>query len=70
VKESIMATLTISLSDEEIRRLEVLDKREGLTVEQMVRLSVCEFIGQADAAFHAVAKRVMEKNADLYRRLS
>jgi predicted DNA-binding protein len=65
-----MATLTISLSDEEMRRLEVLGKREGLTVEQIVRLTVCDFIGQPDDTFHAAAKRVMEKNADLYRRLS
>ena len=65
-----MATLTISLSDEEMRRLEVLGTREGLTVEQMVRLSIHDFIGQPDDAFHAAAKRVMEKNADLYRRLS
>jgi aspartate/methionine/tyrosine aminotransferase len=61
-----MATLTISLSDEEMRRLEALGKREGLTVEQIVRLTV----GQPDDTFHAAAKRVMEKNADLYRRLS
>jgi hypothetical protein len=65
-----MATLIISLSDEEIRRLEELSKRESLTVEQMVRLSVCDFIGQPDDTFHAAAKQVMEKNAELYRRLS
>jgi antitoxin FitA len=65
-----MATLTISPSDEEVRRLEVLGKREGLTVEQLVSLSIHEFIGQPDDAFHAAAKRVMEKNAELYRRLS
>jgi antitoxin FitA len=65
-----MATLTISLSDEEMRRLEALGECEGLTVEQMVRLSVREFIGQPDDAFRAAAKRVMEKNAELYRRLS
>jgi len=65
-----MATLTISLSDEEIRQMEALGKREGLTVEQMVRLSINDFIGQPDEAFHATAKRVMEKNAELYRRLS
>lgn len=53
-----MATLTISLSDEEMRRLEVLGKREGLTVEQMVRLGINDFIGQPDDAFHAAAKRV------------
>jgi len=46
-----MATLTISLSDEEMRRLEVLSKREGLTVEQIVRLTVCDFIGQPDDTF-------------------
>jgi hypothetical protein len=65
-----MATLTISLSDEEMRRMEVLGKREGLTVEQMVRLGIHDFIGQPDDAFHAAAKHVMEKNAELYRRLS
>jgi len=65
-----MATLTISLSDEEMRRLETLRKREGLTVEQMVRLGINDFIGQPDDAFHAGVKRIMEKNAELYRHLS
>jgi predicted DNA-binding protein len=65
-----MATVTISLSDEEMQRLEVLGKREGLTVEQMVRLAIHNFIGQPDDTFHAAAKRVTEKNAELYRRLS
>ncbi|MDO9117464.1 MAG: ribbon-helix-helix protein, CopG family [Nitrospira sp.] len=65
-----MATVTISLSDEEMRRLEVLGKREGLTVEQIVRLGIMDFIGQPDDAFRATAMRVMEKNTEPYRRLS
>jgi predicted DNA-binding protein len=65
-----MATLTISLSDEEMRRLEALGKREGLTAEQIMRLGINDFIGQPDDAFHSAAKRVMEKNAELYRRPS
>ena len=65
-----MTTVTVSLSDEEMRRLEELSKREGLSIEQMVRLGIHDFIGQPDEAFRAAAKRVMEKNADLYRRLS
>lgn len=65
-----MATLTISLSDEEMKRLEALGKREGLTVEQMVRLSINNFISQSDESFRVAAKRVMQKNAELYRRLS
>lgn len=48
----------------------MLGKREGLTVEQMVQLSIHDFISQPDDAFHAAAKLVMEKNAELYRRLS
>jgi predicted transcriptional regulator len=68
--ESIMATLTISLSDDEMRRLEALSKRESLTVEQMVRLGIHDFISQPDDAFRAAAKRVMAKNAELYRRLA
>lgn len=65
-----MALLTISLSDEEMRRLEEMSKREGLTVEQLVRLGINDFIGQPDDVFHTAAKRVMEKNAEIYRRLS
>ena len=65
-----MATLTISLSDEELRRLKELGKREGLTVEQMVCLGIRDFIGQPDNAFRAAAKRAMDKNAERYRRLS
>jgi predicted transcriptional regulator len=64
-----MTTVTVSLSDEEMRRLEELSKREGLTVEQMVRLGISDFISQPDESFRAAARRVMEKNAELYRRL-
>jgi hypothetical protein len=63
-------TISLTLSDEEMRGVEALGKREGLTVEQMVRLGIHDFIGQPDDAFHAAAKRVMEKNTELYRRLS
>jgi predicted transcriptional regulator len=65
-----MATVTITLSDEEMKRLEALAEREGLTVEQIVRLSINDFLGRPDDVFRAAAKRVMEKNGELYRRLS
>jgi hypothetical protein len=41
-----------------------------LTVEQIVRLGIHEFIGQPDDAFHAAAMRVMGKNTELYGHLS
>lgn len=69
-KGAPMALLTISLSDEEMRRLEELSGREGLTVEQMVRLGIHDLTSQPDDTFRAAAKRMMDKNAELYRRLS
>ena len=65
-----MTTVTVSLSDEEMRRLVELSKREGVTVEQMVRLGINDFIGQPDESFRTAARRVLEKNAELYHRLS
>ncbi len=65
-----MTNITVSLTDEEMRRLQELSKREGLTVEQMVRLGIHDFIGQPDESFRTAAKRVMEKNAEIYRHLS
>ncbi len=65
-----MATVTVSLSDEEMRRLEELSKREGLTIEQMVRIGIHDFIGQPDESFRAATARIMQKNAELYRRLA
>ena len=53
-----------------MRRLEELPKGESLAVEQMVRLGIRNFIGQPDDAFHTAAKRMLEKNVELYRRLS
>jgi hypothetical protein len=39
-------------------------------MEQIVQLGVGDFISQPDETFRAAAKRVMEKNAELYRRLA
>lgn len=65
-----MATLTISLSDEEMRRLAELSEREGLTIEQVVRVGIHDFLGLPDESFRVATARVMEKNAELYRRLA
>ncbi|TKB75785.1 MAG: ribbon-helix-helix protein, CopG family [Nitrospira sp.] len=60
-----MTSITVSLTDEEIRRLEELSRREGLTVGQMIRLGINVVIAQPDESFRTAANRVMEKNAEL-----
>lgn len=65
-----MPDVTVSLSEEEVRRLEELSARLGLTVTQMVRLGIRDLVGQPDETFRLAAERVLEKNAELYRRLA
>lgn len=65
-----MADVTITLTPEEFKRAEELGKREGLTIQQIVRLGLQDLLNQPDEAFRAAAQRVFEKNAELYRRLA
>jgi hypothetical protein len=51
-------------------RLENLSEYEGLTVEQIVRLCIRDLIAQPDELLRITAKRILEKNAELYGRLS
>jgi len=39
-------------------------------MEQMVRCCIRDLIAQPDESFQITAKQVIEKNAELYRRLS
>jgi hypothetical protein len=65
-----MPDLKVSLSDEELERLEELGHREGLSVVEMVRIGIMELLNQPDEVFRATAQRTLEKNAELYRRLA
>jgi predicted DNA-binding protein len=65
-----MAEVTITLSTEELQRLKALGEREGLTIDQIVRLGVQDLINQPDDTFQKAAERILQKNAELYRRLA
>jgi predicted transcriptional regulator len=64
-----MKTLEIHLSDEIASKIEQAADRLGVSVEQLLQASVEERI-QRDAEFEKAAGRVLEKNAELYRRLA
>jgi hypothetical protein len=53
-----------------LERLNNLSESKGLPMEQMVRGCIRDLIAQPDELFRITAKRVIEKNAELYRRLS
>ena len=63
-----MKTLEIHVPDETASRIEEAARQRGLSVEQLLQASVEEKI-QRDAQFELAVGR-LEKNAELYRRLS
>jgi hypothetical protein len=64
-----MKTLEIQIADETASKIEEAALRRGISVEQLIQASVEEKI-QREAQFESVVGRVLEKNAELYRRLS
>ena len=64
-----MKTLEFHVPDETASKIEQAAQQRGISVEQLLQAGVEETI-QRDAQFERAAGRVLEKNAELYRRLS
>jgi hypothetical protein len=64
-----MKLLELHVPDEVASRIEEAAQLRGITVAQLLQYSVEEKI-QRDAEFSQAVDRVIEKNAELYRRLS
>ena len=64
-----MKTLEIHVPDETASKIEQAAQQRGISVEQLLQTSVEEKI-QRDAEFERAVGRVLEKNAELYRRLA
>lgn len=65
-----MTIITIALSEERAKKLQELSSRLHTTPEELVRVSVEELLARSDEQFQQALDRVLNKNAELYRRLS
>jgi len=65
-----MKQITIQIDDEKASLLREKAMRYGLRPEQFITASIEDLIGQPDPDFDQAAKRVLEKNKELYNRLS
>ena len=65
-----MTTLTIHLPDEEAERLRTVAQNRGTSPEKVAAEAVRMHLTSADTDFEAVVEHVVEKNAELYRRLA
>jgi hypothetical protein len=65
-----MNAITITLPADHLVRLQKLAARFGVSPEELVRVGVEELLARPDDAFERTVKEVLEKNAELYRRLA
>jgi hypothetical protein len=65
-----MTTITIPLSDERAAQLRLWADEAGLPPEEFLRRRVEQMLDQPDDQFQKAAEYLLEKNAELYRRLA
>ena len=65
-----MATITVELDDAKAALLREKAKQYGLEPSQLVSASIEDLLSYPDVEFDQVAARVLDKNQELYKRLS
>jgi hypothetical protein len=63
-------TISLELPEEAERRLIEVAKRLNVPVQDLATAAVCDLLIQPAPDFEAAARRVLEKNRELYRRLA
>ena len=63
-------TINIDLDDEQARRLEEQAGRLNITVSDLARAAIQDLLSRQEPDFVRAVERVLNKNADLYRRLA
>jgi predicted transcriptional regulator len=65
-----MTTITIELPNERLQKLQEMAVKLGVSMEDLVRVSVEDMLTQPEEQFRKTADYVLKKNKELYKRLS
>jgi antitoxin FitA len=65
-----MTTITIELPNERLQQLREMAQKLGVSMEELVRVSVEDMLTHPEEKFREAAQYVLKKNAELYRRLA
>lgn len=65
-----MTSITIPLSDERVAQLRVWAEEAGLPPEEFLRRRVEQLLDRPDQQFQKATDYLLQKNAELYRRLA
>jgi hypothetical protein len=68
--EVAMTAITIALPDDRLLQLKEMATRFGVMPEELVRVSIEALLTRPEEAFEQAVDYVLEKNAELYRRLA
>ena len=63
-------TLSVDLPSDAERRLAEVAKRLNVPVQELAAAAIRDLVAEPSEDFERVARRVLEKNRDLYRRLA
>jgi hypothetical protein len=65
-----MASITIDIPEGQLQKLQELAKVHGISLEELLRVSIEEWLSYEKSDFTDAANYVLKKNAELYRRLA
>jgi predicted transcriptional regulator len=65
-----MTTITISLPDDRLQKLKEIAAQFSVAPEELVRVSIEELLTRPEEDFRRALEYVLNKNAELYRRLA
>jgi hypothetical protein len=67
---SIFMTLTLELDEQQVQRLQDAARRLNVSVNDLAKAAINDLLAKSDDDFDRAATRVLNKNAELYRRLA
>jgi antitoxin FitA len=65
-----MASITIDIADDRLKKLHQLAQERGMSPEALLQTSVDKLLSDAKTELTQAANHVLQKNAELYRRLA
>ena len=65
-----MASITIDLPDQQFEKVQKLAQKLGISTEELLRISIEDWLNHPKSEFVRAADYVLNKNAELYQRLA
>jgi len=65
-----MQTITVALSDEHLAKLQEIAIQFGVSPEDLAHASIEEWLTRPEEDFRRAVAHILDKNAELYRRLA